>query len=568
MFSMVFGYKKQILSLLVVTVAANAVSLAAPKLIARGIDEYTRDHVIGSTLLIQFILVTIFVFIFTYLQSLIQTYASERVARDLREKLAEHISKQNYAFVQRVTPSQLLTNLTSDVDAVKMFVAQAISSLIASICLIIGASILLLVTDWKLGLVVMLIIPIIGGTFFFVLGKVRKLFGKAQQVIDRLNKVINESILGAALIRVLHAQSVEHEKFKKANTDATNLGLSILGYFSILIPIISFVASLAALMILALGGHFVITGDMSLGDIAAFNSYLGILIFPIILIGFMSGVISRSSASYARLIPVLTAKPTDPVGTVPADLKGDVSVSNLTLKFGQKEALKDVSFQIHPRSKTAIIGPTAAGKTQLLYVLNGLVKPDAGDVKYDGVPLSDLERNSFHAQVGFVFQDSIIFNMSLKENIAFSESVTEESLQKAIRTAELTDFISGLPDGLETVVSERGATMSGGQKQRVMLARALALNPRILFLDDFTARVDTNTERKILENVEREYPHLTLVSVTQKIESVTHYDQILLLMEGELIASGTHKHLLKTSPEYAQLYKSQHSTSHYEVQPE
>ncbi|MBP7613269.1 MAG: ABC transporter ATP-binding protein, partial [Paludibacter sp.] len=174
-------------------------------------------------------------------------------------------------------------------------------------------------------------------------------------------------------------------------------------------------------------------------------------------------------------------------------------------------------------------------------------------------------KETFQHQIGFVFQDSVMFNMSLRENIAFNERVTDELMKKAIETAELGDFIATLPDGLETIVSERGTSLSGGQKQRIMLARALALNPKILLLDDFTARVDGQTEQKILDNVERNYPGITLLSVTQKIASVQHYGQIILLEEGEILASGTHEMLMESSPEYVQIFNSQRSTNHYEI---
>jgi ATP-binding cassette subfamily B protein len=213
----------------------------------------------------------------------------------------------------------------------------------------------------------------------------------------------------------------------------------------------------------------------------------------------------------------------------------------------------------------AIIGPTAAGKSQLLNLLTDLVKPDSGTILFDDRNIESYDKESFRSQIGFVLQDSVIFNMSIRENIAFSDKVTNESLEKAINTAELMDFVDSLPDKLDTIVSERGTSLSGGQKQRIMLARALAINPKILLLDDFTARVDRKTERKILANLEINYPDLTLLSITQKVASVKNFEQIILLMEGEIIAKGTHRELMETCTEYVQIYNSQRSTSHYEI---
>jgi ATP-binding cassette subfamily B protein len=283
------------------------------------------------------------------------------------------------------------------------------------------------------------------------------------------------------------------------------------------------------------------------------------------MIGFMSNVIAAAGASYARLSGVLNAAPADTRPRSKAELKGGIRVDGVTLEFGDKKALNNVSFTVAPGSKTAIIGPTAAGKTQILNILIGLLKPTAGQVFYDGVALEDYDPETVHRQVALVFQDSALFNLTLRENIAFSNAVSDTSLKKAIHTAELQGFIDTLPQKLDTIVSERGTTLSGGQKQRVMLARALALEPKILLLDDFTARVDTTTEQAILKNVEEQFPGITLISVTQKIASVEHYDQIILLMEGEVLAIGKHEELMRTSPDYVQVYNSQRSTSHYEL---
>ncbi|MDB5007186.1 MAG: putative transporter ATP-binding protein [Mucilaginibacter sp.] len=570
-FSLLKPYRGLVSMLILFALFSNSVTLWLPKIINHGIDAYihsliTRTHFDVNPTLIQFSLAVIFIFIFAYLQTIIQTYTSEKVARDLRTRLSDKISRQSNTFIDQVTPSKLLTNLTADADSIKLFVSQALVSIISSVFIIIGASILLLTINWKLGLCIIAIIPIIGGAFFYVLRKVRALFIKSRGVIDWLNKVINESILGSALIRVINSQQLEFDKFLRANSEARDIGLSILRLFAGLIPIITFTANIASLSILALGGHFVINNTMTLGDFAAFNLYLAQLIFPILVIGFMSNIIAQATASFQRINTVLDAPDTSETGMVTEILKGDIELKDVSVTYGQKPALKQVSFSVKAGSKIAIIGPTAAGKSQLLYLLTGLIKQTSGEVLFDDRSIDSYNSESFHSQVGFVFQDSIIFNMSIRENIAFSDTVTDESLEKAIDTSELRGFIDGLPEKLSTIVSERGSSLSGGQKQRIMLARALAINPKVLLLDDFTARVDGNTEKKILTNVQKNYPGLTLISVTQKIASVEHYDQIILLMQGEIIASGKHDDLMHSSPEYVQIFNSQQSTSNYEIQ--
>jgi len=564
-FKILKPYSGMITLLLLFAFLSNGLNLLIPKIIQFGIDDFSKGQLDMAKIITWFSAAAILIFIFTYVQSIIQTFASEKVARDLRKKLALKISEQDYAYIQDTTPGKLLTNLTSDVDAIKMFVSQAIVSIVSSVVLIIGASFLLLNINLKLGLIVLLIIPIIATTFFIVFKKVKTLFRKTQEVIDWLNKVINESILGAALIRVLNAQFTEYNKFMDANSEAKNLGLSILRLFATLIPIIVLTSNLARLTVLALGGHFVISGSMTLGEFAAFNSYIAILIFPIIMIGFMSNVIARATASYQRIVHTLETPDFVDKGTVNKQLEGNILLEGISVYYGENPALKNITFSVKGGTRTAIIGPTAAGKSQVFNLLTTLIKPTEGNIFYDGINISEYNRDSLLSQVGLVFQDSIIFNLSLRENIAFNSGVNPNDLQKAIETAELDEFIKSLPEGLDTIVSERGSSLSGGQKQRIMLARALAINPKILLLDDFTARVDALTEERISENVKQNYKGITLVSVTQKIDPVKDYDQIIVIMEGELIAKGTHDYLMQHSPEYVQIYQSQKSTTNLEV---
>lgn len=564
-FAILGGYKKLIIGLVLLTLAGNGLTLFVPKLISKSIDAYTAGHFAMRATVWEFIFLSAGIFIFTYVQSVVQTYASEKVARDLRRKLSEKIAAQNYEYIQTKEPSKILSNLTSDIDAIKLFVSQAIVSMVSSFAIIVGASILVLSLNWRLGLVVLSIIPLIGIVFFFIFSKIRVLFMKTREIVDKLNKVINESILGAALIRVLHGEEAESKKFSAVNTDAKNTGLAILNLFASLIPAITFISGLATVAIVVLGGKYIVAGTMTMGEFTAFYTYLAMLIFPILIIGFMSNIIAAASASYARIASVLQSTPPAKGKNISGELKGAIEAKDISIIYKGIPAIDHVSFAIQPKTKTAIIGPTAAGKTQLLYILSGLLTPTTGTVLYDGIARSDYDSQSFHTQVGLVFQDSVIFNTTIRENIAFNTNATQASIDRAIKTAALEEFLAGLPEGLETIISERGANLSGGQKQRIMLARALATDPKVLLLDDFTARVDIETERTILQNISINYPDLTLISVTQKIGSIEHYDSIMLLMEGELIAKGTHTELLASTPEYAQLVQAQQSTQQYEL---
>lgn len=565
LFALLKPYAKMNGMMLAFALLSNVINLILPKIISKTIDGLSKGEIDFKLIAILFLGASFLISVFTLLQNVVQTYTAEKVAKDTRNKLSDKILRQSFAYIQQANPSKLLTNLTSDIDSVKQFVSQAVVSIISSIFVIIGVIILLFSINWQLTTAILIIIPAISGAFYFTMRKAKPKFKKSREAIDNLNLVINESILGSMLIRIMNAQQKEYNKFINSNIEARNIGLSIVALFSTLIPIISFIADASILITVLLGGHFVISDSMTLGDFAAFNSYLSILFFPIMVIGFMSNIISQASVSYKRVKDVLEAPETVEEGKITGEITGNIEVDNVSVIYNGKPALKDISFSVNAGSRIAVIGPTAAGKSQLLYALTGLITPNFGTIKFDDNEVNQYNAETFHSQVGFVFQDSIIFNVSIRENIAFSNQVTEESLEKAIDTAELRDFVNNLPNKLDTMASERGTSLSGGQKQRIMLARALALNPKVLLLDDFTARVDNKTEKKILKNIEENYPGITLISISQKVSSIKDFDQIVLIMEGEMIAKGTHQELINNCTEYIQIYNSQKSTHFYEL---
>jgi len=566
-FKFIASYRQKIIYLLVLAFGANGLNLFVPRLIGYFIDQYSQNQQV-QWWNITWVLggLSALVVGFTVVQLAISSNLSETVGFDLRQKLSEKLSRQTNTYIVNKTSSSLLTVMTSDVDAVKGIVSQGVVAAFSAALLLIGSAVALLQINWQLALLVLTIIPMIVLTFGMIFGKIGNQFRLSQKNLEKINRVINESVVAASLVRVLNSQSSEMKKFDKVNKDSKEINLGIVRLFSTLIPIVTLLSNLATLAILYYGGIQVIEKNLSLGQFSAFLSYLAILITPIFILSFISTSLSRALISFARIDEVLQSEVVESTGTLELDIKGGVEFKNINLELNTRKILKDINFKIRPGTKTAILGPTAAGKSQVFSLLAGLSPATSGEIFIDGEKLSEITPNSFYSQVGLVFQDSVIFNASLAENILFQndDELTaeqkQERLKKAIYTATLDDLIESLPKGLETIISERGTNLSGGQKQRLMLARALAINPKLLLLDDFTARVDTNTEKMILKRLFENYPQVTLISITQKIEPIKDYDLILLFMEGELLAQGKHDDLLQNSLEYKQIWESQQSS--------
>jgi len=281
-FRLLTQYKSLIAGVLVLGVIANGLTLVVPTIIADAIDTFRVGNFALESFALTFGLFALAILVFSYLQGIVQTYASEYVAKDIRAQLVGKIAQQDFGFVETYKPSTLLTNITSDIDSIKTFVAQVVATLVSSLVLIVGATVILFTINVKLAAAVLTIVPIIGIAFFLVFRLLRPLFTASREIIDTLNGVISETIIGAALIRTLNSVVPEHDKFAVANERSKDIGLRILGLFSILVPLITLVASIATLIVVVLGGYYVILGEMTLGSFVAFNSYIGILIFPII----------------------------------------------------------------------------------------------------------------------------------------------------------------------------------------------------------------------------------------------------------------------------------------------
>lgn len=554
------NFKPYVFGVIALALLVNGLGLILPRINARAIDSLQTGTYNKEDFLILFAGLSTLILALGIALNILGNITAEKIAAALRKDIIFKISKQSFSYINSVSTAKLLTNLTADVDAVKQFINQGLVIAFAAIVQLIGSAILLLIINWRLALPILLAIPILMVSFGIIFKSIEKYFVEGQAIIDRLNRVISESIGGSALVRVLNAHKFESDKFEVVNNEAKENGFKIITGFASLIPIINIVVNAAFLIVLGYGGIQIMDGTLSPGDFSAFFSYIFIFITPIIILGFLFSSVERAFASYKRIREVIDAKEPTYKGKFTKDLKGDIKLENVTLDLNNKRILDNISFEVKAGSRVGIIGPTAAGKTQIFYLITGLIKPNSGKITIDGVEIDKYETNNLYSQIGMVFQDSIIFNTSIRNNIAFREKLPEDQIWKAVETAELKDFVNSQPDKLDTLLSERGSSLSGGQKQRLTLARALALNPKILLLDDFTARVDINTEKRILENLRKNYPEITVVAITQKIDSVKEMDNIILVMEGDLVASGKHEALLEKSLEYNQIFNSQKRT--------
>lgn len=544
---------------------SNGSNLLIPRILGESIDNFSQNKdlykLAPDIWLLSVIAIT--VVIVSLIQTLISVYIAENVARDLRKALIKKILSQPISFVDEQDTSELFTNITSDVEQVKEIISQGFASIFSALIILIGSVILIFSINVKLALIAIISLPLIIIIFAFIFKNISKLFRSSQEILSKINKVINESVLGAMLIRVLNSEKYENSKFDTVNQQGREVGFQIINLFASLIPTINLVSNLAIVTIIWFGGRKVMIEDLTLGEFSAFISYFNLLITPIFILGFVSSFISRGFVSLSRIQQVLNAPEPIKLNTenlITKPVKGKITFDKVSYEVKGKTLLKNVSFEIHPQTKNAIIGPTGSGKSLILSLITGLIQPSSGQILIDDIPLQKWSPDYIFKTMGLVFQESILFNTSLRENILFNTEISEENYQKALKTSNVTEIIASLPQGIETKISERGTNLSGGQKQRIMLARALVRNPNILLLDDFTARVDIKTEKEIISSLDQNYPKLTLISITQKIEPIQDYDQIILIMEGELLVMGQHKQLLNTSIEYAQIWQSQQTT--------
>jgi len=566
----IFGYLKpyameSILAILLLglVVAAN---LSIPRLIQVIIDEGVVkkdiDMIVKTSLLM--IGASILSAIFMIGNTIMAIRASRGFEADLREAIFEKIQTFSFGNLDEFTTGQLLTRLTRDLNQVRLIITMSLRMFTRMPLTFIGAIILMWVTNPRLSLIMIVLLPV---TLILITAFVRiaqPLFTRMQETVDYLNQVIQENLTGIRVVKAFVRMGHEGKRFENANEELYGTSLKINRLLSVFMPFITALLNLGIVAVLYYGGIQVFTGIASVGQIMAFINYLSIAMFSVIVLGSMAGQISAAEASATRINQVLDEEPDikEKPGAVKLDdVKGHVVFEDVSFTYGNDggaPVLTDISFSAEPGEMVAILGATGSGKSTLVHLIPRFYDVTGGRVSIDGVEVRNICIESLRSAVGISLQESILFSGTIRDSIRYGRpNASEEEIIEAAKAAQAHEFIMSFPNGYDTIVGQRGVNLSGGQKQRVAIAQVLLVKPRILILDDSTSSVDVETEVKIEEALKETMRESTKFVIAQRISTVLKADKILVLEDGKIAAEGNHSQLMETSPIYRDIYDSQ-----------
>lgn len=500
---------------------------------------------------------------FTFLQMYMSQVLSQNIAFELRNDLFAKIQRLSFSYHDRNRTGQLMIRATDDVERLRVFLAQGLLMALQALILLTGTLAILLLTNFRLTLVLLPILPLAFILFMFFGGFARPLFREVQKRLGRVNTVLQENLAGLTVIKAFTTESREKARFGESIDDLLEQQLRVARVFSFLFPFIFLIANLGQAAILYFGGKQIVGGTLTLGEWQKFSLYLIYVFIPMGQLGFIISLMAQASASAERVFEILDAEnevQTRP-GAVDLDaIEGRVEFDNVSFRyFAHGEyVLHDINLVAEPGETVALLGGTGSGKTTIINLIPRFYDVTEGRVLVDGHDVRDVTLESLREQIGIVLQETTLFSDTIRSNIAFGRpEATDEEITAAAKAAAAHDFIMEFPQGYDTPVGERGSTLSGGQKQRVAIARALLLQPQILILDDSTSSVDLQTEYEIQQALDRLMEGRTSFVIAQRISTVLNADQILVLDKGEIVARGVHEELMETSPIYAEIYHSQ-----------
>ena len=500
---------------------------------------------------------------FAFTQAYMGERVSQSVAFDLRNELFAKIQRLSFSYHDRHRTGQLMVRATDDVEKVRTFIGQGLLMALQSLVLMTGTLIILSLTNLRLMLIILPILPLAFALFMVFGGIARPMFEMVQRKLSAMNAVLQENVAGIKVVKAFNRERQQQERFGRAADDYMGQMLRVMRLMTFLMPTIFLLANLGQAVVLYFGGQQIIAGTLTLGEWQKFSLYLVFVFIPVGQLGFIITQMSQAAASAGRIFEILDARSevADQPGSRPLpSVHGQVEFKEVSFRYfgGETPVLDGVSFTAQAGQTVALLGMTGSGKSTVINLIPRFYDPSEGQVLIDGQDIRQVRLESLRAQIGIVLQETTLFSGTIRDNIAFGRSdASMEQVIAAAQAAAAHDFIREFPQGYETQVGERGTTLSGGQKQRLAIARALLLDPRILILDDSTSSVDLQTEYQIQQALDRLMVGRTSFVIAQRISTVLNADQILVLDKGRIAASGNHEQLLDSSEIYAEIYSSQ-----------
>lgn len=498
-----------------------------------------------------------------FAQRYLSEWVSHHVAYDLRNRLYDAIQHLPFAYHDHVQSGQLISRCIEDVRSIQNFTGQGLVELVRVAVLGLGIAVILFAMNPRLASIALLpLVPLVLTTTRFG-QRISRLFLAVDNALGELSSRLQENVAGVQVVRAFAREPYEMQRFGQANHSLFRARLTVIGEWSKIMPTTNFLVTLGTLLILWFGGRMALAGQLTLGELVAFNNYLLLLASPAQQLGWLVNAAGEASAGIQRAMEILDQVPAirSPAGAVVLPpLTGRVEFRHASFHYpGERlPALHDIHLVVEPNQMVALIGPTGSGKSSLVNLIPRFYDVRAGAVLVDGWDVRQVELTSLRRQIGIVLQTSLLFSASVRDNIAYGRpEASLEEVVEAAKAAQTHEFILALPQGYDTIIGERGLTLSGGQRQRVAIARALLLNPRILILDDSTASVDTETEHLIQQALSRLMQGRTTFIIAQRLSTVRRADLILVMEGGRIVERGTHPQLLAAGGLYREIYDLQ-----------
>jgi ATP-binding cassette, subfamily B, multidrug efflux pump len=551
--------------------ATNAIWVIFPKVLERAVNVLNHRDLNSSTtrhLILYYagllIGIALLKGVFLYTSRWILIGISREIEFDLRNDLFRTLEKQDYAYFQRYRTGDIMARLTNDLNAVRQLLGPAIMYSANTILFSAFALYFLLrISPW-LTLVALAPMPIASILVQYFGARIHERFERIQASFSEITAHAQENFSGARLIRAFAREESQIQSFEKANREYIGRALRLVQLMGMLWPTLEFVLGVAMVITLFAGGRLVLQHRIDVGAFIAFNTYMILLTFPIIAVGWVINLFQRGTASIKRIDEILQSMPAIDDSradmSIPDGLKlyGEVEFRNLNFGYGEKDVLHDISLRIPAGSTLAIVGPTGSGKSTLIGLIPRLLDIAQDSLWIDGRPIREYPLKVLRSNIGVVPQETFLFSETIRENLCFgAPDATNEEIMEAAEAACIRREFEEFPLGFETAVGERGVTLSGGQKQRTSIARALLRRPRILILDDALASVDTYTEERTLQGLRKYSQGSTTILISHRVSTVRDADQIAVLCQGRIIELGTHEALLAYGGYYAGLYEKQ-----------